>query len=901
MTASPNGGVRRPGPVPWVLAVVLAGCAPPDGPSPASLAVEPGSLVFGVGTDEAALLLRNDGDEALAFEVTVAATTDGVAWLSVDPAAGTLDGGGERSLTVRVQRRDELDADAVHRGELRVEGQGLKSQVVLVELHVGQPLLTVEPEGRLDYEQRKSFVIRNSGEGRLRYEVTLPGEWVTAEQPLSGTIRASEPRTFPLFVDKTAVAWYGSGSAEITIGSNGLDRDPHRSTATLHLDVFVDPSCRVDAGCTRSGYYCDRTDAEQGVCQQKRAAGDDCDRPAQCASGHCADRVCCEVACDEPCRTCASEAAPGTCVPLDDRSACDGGRCVVDGTCQAGSCQGAAPDCGDGLACTDDRCDPEQGCVREPRAGFCLLGGACVLVGEPCDDGLACTAETTCQLEGCLGRATTCTSDDACQAPVCREPSGCDTVPVDDGAPCEAPHTAPGRCQEGRCERGACDEGFADCNEQPGDGCEVELASDAAHCGACRRRCETPRAVVGCRQRSCVFERCEPGYEDANHDCEDGDCEGDGCETPLFGCTVGEAVSVGPATAASSPLVWAGDAFALAYLLEESDAGSHEHVVRLSCFPRAGPAAPVAGRELERFVGHSNTLEPPVLAAGGASLGASWRLELDEDRQDVRVGVLPAPAAEGRCDGEVNSQTVPAADGGAGRRWDQTDQYALTFADGQFLVAWRSDFTYVWETWFSTLEAPPGDVRDYGAGNDTRLAYDRTRERVRMTWSGWSDATSTSDLFLTSFVRWPGDEEIVLAGGAGHQGALDLAVCQPGEVVAAWGHGDGAPVPMLGRFSDDGTPLTGPLALPDGRGWGEVSLACAPTLGGFGVAWEADGSRVLVALYPQAEDDERFRVAVEAASAPRLAWAGDGFGLVWTVEDVGMLFAPVTCLEEPPE
>lgn len=43
-------------------------------------------------------------------------------------------------------------------------------------------------------------------------------------------------------------------------------------------------------------------------------------------------------------------------------------------------------------------------------------------------------------------------------------------------------------CVEGKCEL-ACLSGFADCDGHPGNGCETDLKSDRAHCGACIKSC----------------------------------------------------------------------------------------------------------------------------------------------------------------------------------------------------------------------------------------------------------------------------------------------------------------------------------------------------------------------------------------------------------------------------
>lgn len=62
------------------------------------------------------------------------------------------------------------------------------------------------------------------------------------------------------------------------------------------------------------------------------------------------------------------------------------------------------------------------------------------------------------------------------------------------GTVCVARANAFGTCNGGLCGI-ACNTGFADCNTKPEDGCEVSLASDSQHCGACENDCLGGRCV----------------------------------------------------------------------------------------------------------------------------------------------------------------------------------------------------------------------------------------------------------------------------------------------------------------------------------------------------------------------------------------------------------------------
>jgi hypothetical protein len=85
---------------------------------------------------------------------------------------------------------------------------------------------------------------------------------------------------------------------------------------------------------------------------------------------------------------------------------------------------------------------------------------------------------------------------------------------------------ASGRCNEGSCSLGACMAGFSNCNGDPLDGCETSLETDPAHCGACGRQCNLPPNTPStlCRAGMCVRSSCNTGFADCNGAASDG-CE----------------------------------------------------------------------------------------------------------------------------------------------------------------------------------------------------------------------------------------------------------------------------------------------------------------------------------------------------------------------------------------
>ncbi len=113
---------------------------------------------------------------------------------------------------------------------------------------------------------------------------------------------------------------------------------------------------------------------------------------------------------------------------------------------------------------------------------------------------------------------------------------GCD-------AACPVPANGSASCAAGVCGR-ACNAGFADCNDNPADGCESSLSA-VTSCGACRALCPEPaNASATCASGACGIS-CAPGF---------GDCDGDaanGCEVPFASSvnhcgTCGRACPTGP-------------------------------------------------------------------------------------------------------------------------------------------------------------------------------------------------------------------------------------------------------------------------------------------------------------------------------------------------------------------
>src|SRR5262249_16190539 len=79
---------------------------------------------------------------------------------------------------------------------------------------------------------------------------------------------------------------------------------------------------------------------------------------------------------------------------------------------------------------------------------------------------------------------------------------------------CSTSHVATPHCSAGTCD-GVCDTGWADCNNNKlADGCEVNLTTDALHCGGCPNQCSNNHVPVPACSGSVCTGACETGWGD---------------------------------------------------------------------------------------------------------------------------------------------------------------------------------------------------------------------------------------------------------------------------------------------------------------------------------------------------------------------------------------------------
>ena len=171
----------------------------------------------------------------------------------------------------------------------------------------------------------------------------------------------------------------------------------------------------------------------------------------------------------------------GSCVHTPNKKACDDQTvCTQTSVCVGGKCVGSGfLNCDDNNACTDDWCDPANGCQHKNNA-------------VACDDQNACTENDYCKGGKCVaGPFVKCNDNNPCtQDNGCSPLTGCQYNPIS-GPPC---NTGDSQCGQGTCQFGQC------------------ISKDGVYCKSGAGKC--PEGV--CNGGSCVIKQgqiCTAKYE----------------------------------------------------------------------------------------------------------------------------------------------------------------------------------------------------------------------------------------------------------------------------------------------------------------------------------------------------------------------------------------------------
>ncbi len=243
--------------------------------------------------------------------------------------------------------------------------------------------------------------------------------------------------------------------------------------------------------------------------------------------------VVCKTTGDSECLKNQCEPASGACTANPVFATCnDGKACTEQDTCQNGACAGSPKACGDGEPCTTDACKEPFGCQYVPLAG-----------SVTCSDNNACTINDVCVTGSCAGKPLLCDDANVCTADACQPAKGCQYTKIlaacNDGDPCTLGDScnAVGLCQAGTPTD--CDDDnlcTADACDKASGKCS-HTDSGAKTCGDGNPCTDDPcNAKAGC---SHPFNTAQCNDKNA---CTTGDvCKGGACtSTALFACDDGK-------------------------------------------------------------------------------------------------------------------------------------------------------------------------------------------------------------------------------------------------------------------------------------------------------------------------------------------------------------------------
>jgi hypothetical protein len=220
------------------------------------------------------------------------------------------------------------------------------------------------------------------------------------------------------------------------------------------------------------------------------------------------------------CGTCGT-----TCLVAEGTGTCD------DGTCSIDTCGSQFKDCDNNYA---------TGCEANTYTDI----SNCGTCGTTCsvDNGYPYCTGGICGVDSCKSLYDDCDGDyeNGCEKDTSSDPLNCKWC----GITCSIDHGTAG-CSGGECTVASCDTGYADCNNDPSDGCEINTDSDLNNCGGCTSPggsaltlsdfSISPQSTVGtvCSSDhgtpSCTNGQCYISCVDGYTDCSNG--ASDGCET----------------------------------------------------------------------------------------------------------------------------------------------------------------------------------------------------------------------------------------------------------------------------------------------------------------------------------------------------------------------------------
>lgn len=211
-------------------------------------------------------------------------------------------------------------------------------------------------------------------------------------------------------------------------------------------------------------------------------------------------------------------------VSADGGAGSDGGQTITTGTCFIGA--KACPDEKGELVCVSGN-DPSSGCKASTACAPCVLPHASAKCSEP----------KGCDVDSCETGWSDCNGDasDGCETSLDKDPLNCGAC----GTDCYTTSGPGFVCQGGKCVPNDCQPPTtANCDQDPTNGCEVDLVADSNNCWFCGNVCKLPHAQSACEANPsgnpvarCVVKQCDAGWADCDGNPANG-CESSASTDP---------------------------------------------------------------------------------------------------------------------------------------------------------------------------------------------------------------------------------------------------------------------------------------------------------------------------------------------------------------------------------
>jgi len=179
--------------------------------------------------------VRNGGEQTLSYTITATKT-----WILVSTTSGVSEGEWDR---IKVSVNISLLSAGNYEGKIRIQGEGASNspRILTVKLAILSPTIKLNRTS-LNFTAMaggtnppaKTFTIRNSGAGTLRYQITANRSWIDIS-PMSGT-STGERDQIQVRVDISSLS-EETNEGEIMVRDDNTSNSPQKLKVTLNLQL----------------------------------------------------------------------------------------------------------------------------------------------------------------------------------------------------------------------------------------------------------------------------------------------------------------------------------------------------------------------------------------------------------------------------------------------------------------------------------------------------------------------------------------------------------------------------------------------------------------------------------------------------------------------------------------